>query len=259
MSPNSILERLNFEFKNLTEANFMEKFSLLAEDLINHYCIVKEGNEGVPKVTYHFMEIEFYYCSPKHPDVITYPRRAHAGDWFFHNSGVDICFASDVLLDDETGKVVKGQESFGFGGILIRALSKHVEGKETTYITGPLKCCYELFDKFSAFSNPVNFPKIVLKDGPSEDAVKPVFCGRYLHFSNSFKNKLDNILKESWEEGQNQIGLSTALDEGRFKYFLEKPYCFYDKKAFQDYKEDKSYKYYAANPLNTTKRLSPEE
>ena len=42
------------------------------------------------------IDIEFYWFSKNHKDTITYPRNCNAGDWFFHNSGVDLAFDSYV-------------------------------------------------------------------------------------------------------------------------------------------------------------------
>ena len=64
-------------------------FSSLAQLLFNR-CIIKAGDKN-----YRLLEIEFYLYSSSHPDLITYPRIDSEGvNWFFHQSGVDICLYS---------------------------------------------------------------------------------------------------------------------------------------------------------------------
>ena len=87
---------------------------------------------------YRFAEIEFYYYKKeelgknnfdKDWNRETYPRNKDAGDFFFHYSGVDICFQchyDDVDKDNEYGE---------FGGILIRSL---LDGEKI--LAGPLFC-----------------------------------------------------------------------------------------------------------------------
>lgn len=41
-------------------------------------------------------DIEFYLYTSSHKDIITYPRNSEAGQCFFHSSGVDISFESNV-------------------------------------------------------------------------------------------------------------------------------------------------------------------
>ena len=103
-------------------------FSETAELLMNGYVISKRGIE------YEIIDIEFYLFTPEHQDVITYPRNCKAGEWFFHQSGVDLTFAT-----------TENQ----FGGILIRGLRE--AGEKDPKAVGPLKCVDLLWDKFSAF------------------------------------------------------------------------------------------------------------
>ncbi|MBD5360000.1 MAG: hypothetical protein HDR87_04750 [Bacteroides sp.] len=103
-------------------------FSETAKLLMNGYVISKRG------VEYEIIDIEFYLFTPEHQDVITYPRDCKAGEWFFHQSGVDLTFAT-----------TENQ----FGGILIRGLRE--AGEKDPKAVGPLKCVDLLWDKFSAF------------------------------------------------------------------------------------------------------------
>ena len=120
-------------------------FSEVAELLMNNYFISKRG------INYEIVEIEFYLFNQQHQDIITYPRNSQAGEWFFHQSGVDLTFDS---LDGQ------------FGGILIRGIKRitpRFEGDPCpSLILGPLKCVDELWDTFSAFSlNDFEYPLIV--------------------------------------------------------------------------------------------------
>jgi hypothetical protein len=115
------------------------RFEEIAKILFQEYHIQK-GTD-----TYDFLEIEFYYYTEAHKDVITYPRTSPAGKWFFHKSGVDITLAS------EPGKA--------YGGILIRSLLKNGE----KVIAGPLKCKWDLFNLFDAFEAKEDFPRIKKK------------------------------------------------------------------------------------------------
>lgn len=83
---------------------FQDKCKEIAKKLLENYCI-----EYGEKKYYYFAEIEFYYYDKERWNdewnEKTYPRdKKDAGDFFFHYSGVDICFNSKF----EEGK---------FGGI----------------------------------------------------------------------------------------------------------------------------------------------
>ncbi|MDR1344562.1 MAG: hypothetical protein LBJ39_04325 [Tannerellaceae bacterium] len=115
------------DLRNVRTDALERRFDVIAKLLLQTYHIQK-GTDA-----YDFLEVEFYYYTEEHKDVITYPRTSGAGKWFFHQSGVDITFES------EHGKF--------YGGILVRSLLKN--GEEV--IAGPLKCKWNLFDAFDAF------------------------------------------------------------------------------------------------------------
>lgn len=132
--------------KNIEKSEYLEYFNELTNMLMNHFVIAK-GNDK-----YEFVEIEFYLFAPEHQDVITYPRKIvesrnpesgenekklvpmEAGQWFFHQSGVDITFKCDGTQ---------------FGGILIRSIKRTSDSK---LINGPLNCVYHLWDEFNALA-----------------------------------------------------------------------------------------------------------
>lgn len=128
-------------FEN-TPFSVSEIFDAISVKMMKEYQI-KKGS-----ACYDFLELEFYYFDANHRDLITYPRSLDAGRWFFHSSGVDISFKS--ICENKFSTKNEPKENF-FGGILIRSLLKQDKG-EVGVITGPLKCCWELFDHFNAFS-----------------------------------------------------------------------------------------------------------
>jgi hypothetical protein len=153
------------DLSKLKSSNVIEDcFRKVAKELFQNYHIEKGEN-----CFYDFVEIEFYYYSEGHQDVITYARTANAGDWFFHNSGVDIAFKS--VNDKEC-----------YGGILIRGIKKG-----DAVIAGPLNCVDELFDKFTALEIPKDFPIITLKENKTNE--EPKCCKRWI------KSKSQNLNK----------------------------------------------------------------
>ena len=131
-----------------------EKFDEIAKILLTKTKIVKGTRE------YYITDIEFYLYCDGHEDIITYPRNCEAGDWFFHDSGVDISFGSNLSFEDD--KAILENNSF-FGGILLRGI-KPVGGYSSSknLTDAPKNIVDELFDKFSAFEESehflVNFP-----------------------------------------------------------------------------------------------------
>ena len=113
----------------------VETFKQIAHNLMNNYCIRCWEKD------YYVAEIEFYYYREedkvffeerkKNWEEITYPRKTNAGDLFYHLSGIDICFESD-LKKDKSGMIGYG------GGILIRAIVDANDPQEL--IVGPLTC-----------------------------------------------------------------------------------------------------------------------
>lgn len=135
MGKKEIEDLLQVPLKSLKPLTPVETFKTIAEKLINNYCIKCGNNE------YYLAEIEFYYYREKDKDCfeegkknweeITYPRKTNAGDLFFHLSGMDICFKSDLKKDK------RGLVGYG-GGILIRAIVDANNPKKL--IVGPLTC-----------------------------------------------------------------------------------------------------------------------
>lgn len=139
----SLKELLENPFVGLKDnhEDFQKKCSEIAEKLFKNYCL-KCGEK-----TFAFAEIEFYYFNDDERiklnynwNEVTYERSKYsAGDLFYHLSGVDICF------DSELNKDIKTKKKSGYGGgVLIRSIREI--GKEEKIIVGPLTCVNEMLN-----------------------------------------------------------------------------------------------------------------
>lgn len=175
---------------------------------------------------YTFVEIEFYYHDDKKFDSpiynCTYPRSRDAGKFFWHNSGVDICFES------------KEDKGF-FGGILIRSLMKN----DKEIITGPMRCANELKN---SCNEEISNPRINEKELKKSVLYHTIRYG----IEDDENQSVDNpklfcyyILPESWTRIRNDVWvMDTKL------------------KAYR--KVDKKSDYYSAQP-NKRKFAKPIE
>lgn len=157
----------------LDGGNIEKKFQNLASILL-HDVVILKGNKK-----YRLTDIEFYFYCPAHQDIITYPRNSKAGEWFFHSSGVDLSFESHIEMRKKpsTGKLTPCLTTdSAFGGILIRGIKSITSTSgylEKTYqLNGPMKVCEELFDKFDAFGNVDNFPRLILESQDEAPCIK---------------------------------------------------------------------------------------
>jgi hypothetical protein len=123
---NNLFELLKEIQEKKSEEDLLQFFTKVADYLFNHVAI----QAGETKFT--FAEIEFYYYKkdvfegPMHN--CTYPRTKDVGQFFWHYSGMDICFESS-------------EKDMFFGGILIRSIKK---GNEI--IAGPMRCSDEIMN-----------------------------------------------------------------------------------------------------------------
>ena len=142
------LNELEQALKNITIVGGCVNFREIGRALLCDCVIVKGRTE------YRIREIEFYLFRPDYQDYVTYPRTCNAGDWFFHNSGVDIAFqskSSNPKADPKTDC---------FGGVLIRTV-ECIKGKnEKRLFDGPIKVVNELFDQFSAIAPDRDAPRL---------------------------------------------------------------------------------------------------
>lgn len=148
---NDIITALKDRLGAIPTTDYKSYFEDIAKILMNKCvikkCVIKKCgvNNEIVEYEYEIVEIEFYLFTPQHQDVITYPRKLSAGQWFFHQSGVDLTFDSDDKH---------------FGGILIRGLSNITTGELTL---GPQKCVELLWDKSDAFKvNENEYPIIIV-------------------------------------------------------------------------------------------------
>jgi hypothetical protein len=191
--------------------DFIKHMNDIAKSLLCDYQITKG------KKCYDILEIEFYYFDKGHPDIITYPRTSESGDWYFHQSGVDLCFNSVVVRDEDTkGGKRQGTinpKSSHFGGILIRAIRR---GDGTLFL-GPLNTCNELFDRLNAFGNNDNLMPL-LEKRKSAKTGKIKKCSRYFKFSSDSAKKKDTLSK-GYTTCYNDITLGICIKE-EYRYSL---------------------------------------
>ena len=222
---NSINDLRNLlQQKWLLDGNCIEKkFQHLASILLHDVAILK-GNKK-----YRLTDIEFYFYCPTHQDIITYPRNSKAGEWFFHSSGVDLSFESNVPMREKasTGKLMPCLTSdSAFGGILIRGI-KHIDcfsdhQEEKYKLNGPMKVCEELFDKFDAFGNPDDFPRIILEKHNDTSHIKSCHRVNLKPTSKTFKEKVSSILANNY--CCNESGITLDEMANKFNKYLTANY-----------------------------------
>lgn len=201
-----------------SEVDIEQRFSDIAEILLNKTAI-RKGER-----LYFLTDIEFYWFSKNHKDTITYPRNCNAGDWFFHNSGVDIAFDSYVSTAVKNGKrrpVLDGSERFG--GILIRGMKPETDwfadGEVKTF-DGPYKAVDELFDQFSAIETPSDFPILVPYNHSGNIQINP---RTNLLVGKTAEEKVSGILGGNYYDAEQHLQELTDS----FNLYLSKPYRYY--------------------------------
>lgn len=222
---NSINDLRNLlQQKWLLDGNCIEKkFQHLASILLHDVAILK-GNKK-----YRLTDIEFYFYCPTHQDIITYPRNSKAGEWFFHSSGVDLSFESNVPMREKasTGKLVPCLTSdSAFGGILIRGI-KHIDcfsdhQEEKYKLNGPMKVCEELFDKFDAFGEVNNFPRLTLESHDTTSGIKSCHRVNLKPASKTLKEKVSSILANNY--CCNESGITLDEMANKFNQYLTANY-----------------------------------
>ena len=123
---NDFIELLNKIQEKKKGDDIQQYFAEVADYLFKHVAI----QAGETKFT--FAEIEFYYYKEGTFEGplynCTYPRTRKVGKFFWHYSGMDICFESS-------------EEKKYFGGILIRSIKKG-----NKIIAGPMRCSDEIMN-----------------------------------------------------------------------------------------------------------------
>ena len=170
---------------------FQDKCKDIAEDLFHNYCINCNGKE------YYFAEIEFYYYEGRNFNEkwneVTYSRKSEAGEIFYHLSGMDICFNSDLPQDFKKKKVGYG------GGILIRSVVE-VDDNTEKIIVGPLTCVNKMLNACHGKEMPF------VKKANAERIVEPLPTYRYLG-----KKDFANIEKKESKDRKQGVDLKLAF------------------------------------------------
>ena len=201
-----------------SEIDIEQRFSDIADILLNKTAIRKG------KRHFYLTDIEFYWFSKNHKDTITYPRNCNAGDWFFHNSGVDLAFDSYVNTSVKNGKrkpVLDGTERFG--GILIRGIrpeTNWLTDGEVKSFDGPYKTVDELFDRFSAIETPSDFPILVSYNHSGNIQTSP---RKNLIVGKTAEEKVSGILRNNYYDAEQYRQELTDS----FNHYLLKPYRYF--------------------------------
>ena len=198
---------------NSTEREIVSTFQEIAEMLFNGFHIVKGTQE------YYFVDIEFYFCNKNHLDLITYPRQAEEGKWFFHQSGVDLTFESAYSTVSDFK--VDTNIDFYYGGILVREVMK-VNSKKV--FDGPYKCEWELFDMFDAF-NPTSREMPILVHNTNRIDIEPKPFPRCFSYNAERMEKKYKELQENVYFGNLPVSLETFrsfIKEKKYAYRISK-------------------------------------
>ena len=166
--------RIALDLHDVPADKLHERFKEIADALLTKFAIQK-GEQ-----LFYITDIEFYYYTNEHKDFITYPRKCHAGEWFFHASGVDITFEShNVRFEFDKKKRYKPilDTESEFGGILIRSIipanGATFEGDAERLIDHPLIISDFLFDHFDALKPDNRYPVLVECTSPRREVKSP--------------------------------------------------------------------------------------
>lgn len=205
--------------------SIINRFNDIAKCLFENYAI-KVDNE-----LYRFVDIEFYYSAPGHPDYITHPRKGEALHWYINDfGGIDINFESNArkCWKDSKGKPCDKyywDETTHFVGILIRQLELITEG-ENKLLNGPMKVA-ELFRDFNALDGFSKCPQLIHFQ---TNKICPKPCKRH----NLVKKEGDDFAygkkintMKSWYVSE-QNGREIPMDEDSFKKQVDYEYRYCD-------------------------------
>jgi hypothetical protein len=205
----SKLSQLNAETE---PSEIREYMAGLAGELLKNYHIQKGKDE------YYLAAVEFYFCSKKHPDIITYPRELEAGQWFFHQSGIDLTFKSRFTPYNNHKSMVDTEQPYFFGGILVRQILKR---SNMELFDGPYKCEWELFDKFDALCPRVDEMPILVPNDKSL-AIHPRPRTRQFSYAG------DKLERKYQELVENVFCENCQVTKEMFKRFIKEEKLAYD-------------------------------
>lgn len=171
-----------------------DKFKDIADILLNK-CVIKVGEKR-----FRMTEIEFYLFSKEHKDIIAYPRtEMKGGEWFFHASGVDICFKSHCKKNGDAFLYDMENE---FGGILIRSIMEVDKANipiNSKPIKGPLKSMDTLFKVFGAFADRDMAQIATIIEAEYLPYLIPKNSKRFIPLRNGEEAKLKSIFSETYK------------------------------------------------------------
>jgi hypothetical protein len=128
---------------NIDNSHIEESFDRIARDILNNSILLANDSKFI------LTEIEFYYFfKGKHEDNYTHTHNRNAGEWRFHNQGIDITFQSSEESD---------------GGILIRGFRIDNE-----FINGPRKIISKIFEHFNKITDENKLQLIASKSRDDE-------------------------------------------------------------------------------------------
>lgn len=203
----------------ILQNGYQKTFDKIAEILLNKVAI-RKGEK-----IFYIKDIEFYLYENNHRDIVTYPRKCKAGQWFFHPSGIDISFESSVdVKSNDYGlfQPILRDDAF-FGGVLIRAIypADKAPSDACKYnLDGPHKVEWALFDCFDAFNETTNFPHLIEHKHEHEIEPIPNVRKNLRHKENDYRKKIETILNYYYEDSP------VSIDEwiNIYKSFEDKTY-----------------------------------
>ena len=182
-----------------TNVDVEKRFEIIADILLN-WCIIRVNSKR-----YRILEIEFYLFGGKgkHKDIIAYPRtNIEGGEWFFHPSGVDLCFKSHCEREDD--HFVIDEENNEFGGILIRSLEEvdHQMRPIGSPIYGPWKSMDVIFNKFGAFEDNRGMNQLAFIEKATKPSIEKLLSTkRHIPIkADGIPNKVKNILSDNYKQ-----------------------------------------------------------
>jgi hypothetical protein len=212
----TLKEKLNNPFDGLkgNPQEFQKKCAEIANELFKNYCI--ECGEK----KFALAEIEFYYFKEgefkEKWNEKTYERNPYdSSKLFYHLSGVDICFKSELTKDKKGNK-----HGYG-GGVLIRSMVEVNENGEYLVdsdkyykiIIGPLTCVNMMLNACNGNSMPKIEPIIISK----RQNFTPKETYRYLG-----KNDFELIENEEKQKEKRETNIDGSLKLAFYNPFGKK-------------------------------------
>jgi len=205
---------------NISKKDIQSLFGDIAKFLIEKCIIVAADGRK-----YGFQNIEFYFYSKTHRDIITHPRISDALQWYINDfGGIDLNFEStyeesETYFKNFSKKKPILNDKCCFGGILIREL-RQISGDHLTLI-GPLACA-ELFRICDAENGQCKFPKLVEEESSLSLSLDKEKRKNILRSNQDASKKVEYILSEY--ENVDKDEADKLLSE--FNGYKDERYCY---------------------------------